>query len=451
MKFVKNIKNMWKGRGELLFRLISKLVFHFRENGINETIRKSFFYVKLKRKGEIITNKDNLYKIKKKNKKNIISKKNKTIIIISREPYYYNHGKHYSAYYARYLNELGYQVKYYYKDKTIKNTFKLILPVISHEIINMEIDKFLKSNNIIILDKSVKNSVIIKRGLKIIEYENNLIGLNQQKEIIYNKCLETINNNKIKTKEFYNNLSIIILNYNNKKIIEICIDSLLKYNDNYKYEIIVVDNQSSDGSYENILKKYNNKIKIIQNVKNGCSSGRNLGVSLSTKKYLMFLDSDQWILHSFWLHNYFEIFEREPDVGAIGWAAGWFNKKGYAEQVSDNFLYRYMPPWGLYRYDIGYLGTGGMMMKKNVFDKINGFDINYDPTCYEDTDISLKIRDAGYKLVYCPYLGIKHLPHQTTQSGSESHQKLIQEKGNYFVNKWLSQNKNLLTNKKYRK
>ena len=103
-----------------------------------------------------------------------------------------------------------------------------------------------------------------------------------------------------------------------------------------------------------------------------------------------------------------------------------------------------MPPNLIARNDIGYLATCGFIMRKELFEKIDGFDLNYDPTCYEDTDISLKIRNIDMELVYCPYLGIIHKAHQTTKSGSESHKKLIEEKGKYFVDKWKRINKKLL-------
>ena len=107
-----------------------------------------------------------------------------------------------------------------------------------------------------------------------------------------------------------------------------------------------------------------------------------------------------------------------------------------------------MPPAGLYRNDIGYLGTGGMMTTKNLLNKVGNFDEKYDPTCYEDTDISLKIRNEKKEILYCPYLGVGHLPHQTTNSSSEEHNKLIYEKGTYFVNKWKKINPKLLEYKK---
>ena len=87
-------------------------------------------------------------------------------------------------------------------------------------------------------------------------------------------------------------------------------------------------------------------------------------------------------------------------------------------------------------------------MTRKIFNEIGGFDENYDPTCYEDTDISLKIRDYNKEIIYCPYLGIEHLPHQTTKSGSLQHEKLIKKKGKYFINKWKQKNPELLDYKK---
>lgn len=287
---------------------------------------------------------------------------------------------------------------------------------------------------------------ILKKDIKVEENkaeefvsQNNWYNRNSQiLESLYptesKKCRE----------KYYNNISIVVLNYNNKGIIDRCIDSLLRYNKRYSYEIIVVDNKSKDGSLEQLKKKYNKKIKIVENSKNGCSSGRNLGVENATKEYIMFLDSDQWAMSDYWIDPYFEILDNVDNVGLIGWAAGWFNKYGKAYHVVDSFAYRYMPQSGLCRKDIGYLGSGGMIIKKELFTKVGGFDLYYDPTCYEDTDLSLKVRNEGLEIYYCPYLGVMHLPHQTTKSGSKEHKKLTNEKQEYFTKKWKKENPDLL-------
>ncbi len=245
------------------------------------------------------------------------------------------------------------------------------------------------------------------------------------------------------------NLSIIVLNYNNKNVIFKCVNSLLRFQGVYGYEIIVVDNGSTDGSYEMLKERYSvNEILICRNDKNGCSSGRNLGVSKAQKEFVLFLDSDQWATNHYWLQPYEELMLAKEDFGCIGWAAGFFAPSGTSSHTVDEFPNRHMPPCMLGRSDIGYLGSGGMLMKKADFENIGGFDVFYDPTCYEDTDISLKMRHYGKEIYYCPYLGVIHLPHQTTNAGSEYHKELTRQKKEYFINKWKKTNPKLLEYKK---
>ncbi len=350
---------------------------------------------------------------------------------------------------ANTFNQMGYIVKFFYAIDSSKPS-KMLLPLVEHKkICNINITEFEKnvaSQDICIVntqDKTVKPFIEVARtrGCKIVyETESDITEY-------YDYCSKIVDNiytEKKCNELFYNNVSVIILNYNNKNVIENCINSILKFNERYEVEIIVVDNQSTDGSYQLLQEKYKNKIKLLKNSKNGCSSGRNLGVKNATKDYIMFLDSDQWILHKYWLEPYIEILTQDKSIGGLGWASGWFNSDGYSYNVADSFPYRYIPPMVMYRFDIGYLGTGGLILKKELFNKIDGFDLYYDPTCYEDTDLSLKIRNEGLELAYTTYLGVGHLPHQTTKSGTKDHDTLIKSKGDYFVSKWKKINPKLL-------
>ena len=244
--------------------------------------------------------------------------------------------------------------------------------------------------------------------------------------------------------KYYGKLSVVVLNYNNKGIIDKCADSLLQWNDRYGYEIIVVDNQSTDGSYEQLTAKYGSRIKLVRNRKNGCSSGRNLGVKVSKGDYILFLDSDQWATDANWLDSYLYICDTAENFGAVAWNGGWFDRYAAGYMIADNYAYRSMPPSALYRSDLGYLATCGFLMSKALFEEIDGFDEYYDPTCYEDTDLTLKIRHAGRECYYSPCLGVVHLPHQTTKAGSEAHMKRITEKQKYFAEKWKQLNPALL-------
>ena len=429
--------------------MLNKVVKYYKIFGLKQTFLKFFRYID----DNMHFDKNGIYQIKKSEETKIL-KKTKEIYIFSDSQY--NEEKIITDI-SQKFNELGFAINYictnkitniskntplstYKEYSEIKDTLKISDKIIIIDTNNREIFDYIKINT--------KNCFLVSQN-KNIDNIDYLIKKNYLKNS-FDVCTEIINSffqEKKCDKEFYDNISVVILNYNNKKVIFNCLDTLIKYNKKYNYEIIVVDNQSIDGSYEKIKDNYKN-IKVYQNNKNGCSSGRNIGIKNSTKKYIIFLDSDQWILNENWLDNYIEIFKKNKNVGAIGWTGGFFNNKGYSYHTVNNFIYNYMPPAGLYRNDIGYLGTGGMMTTKNLLNKVGNFDEKYDPTCYEDTDISLKIRNEKKEILYCPYLGVGHLPHQTTNSGSEEHNKLIYEKGTYFVNKWKKINPKLLEYKK---
>ena len=88
--------------------------------------------------------------------------------------------------------------------------------------------------------------------------------------------------------------SIIVPAYNVEKYIEKCIDSIL--NQSYKnYEVIVINDGSTDDTLNILNKKYKDKVKIYSKENGGLSSARNYGVLKSSSKYILFVDSDDWL------------------------------------------------------------------------------------------------------------------------------------------------------------
>ena len=119
----------------------------------------------------------------------------------------------------------------------------------------------------------------------------------------------------------YPKVSIVVVTYNNERIIHECIRSVLK--NNYpNYELIIVDNGSTDGTLKavkELINKFNawNKTKIIVNRKNlGISKASNIGVLFSRGKYIAFLDSDASV-HPNWLFQPIEIMEKDMTVAAV--------------------------------------------------------------------------------------------------------------------------------------
>ena len=419
--------------------MFQKLRSYYRVFGFKQTVLKLFRYGGEKMR----TDKYGVYTPSKKERLDLTEKHTK-VYIFSDSPYR-SDGQSFSSECARIFNGIGAGVYYYCLDK---NSIKKVKnpPLCFYGHFDSKSAKGLSFEDcIVVLDTEGDLRLALSYKTKtercmVIDRRDHPDGIDIHK---CSHILSVAQSEKDMCEKYYGRISVVILNYNNKNVIFRCLDTLLEYRERYGYEIIVVDNQSSDGSYEEIRDKYK-EVKLFRNSKNGCSSGRNIGIANATGDYVIFLDSDQWILHKNWLDVYFDVLEQNKDAGAVGWIGGWFNNKGYSFHTVNNFTYGYMPPKVLCRKDIGYLGTGGMMVEKSLLDSIGGFDLNYDPTCYEDTDISLEIRNKGRELYYCPYLGVGHLPHQTTKSGSASHEKLIKEKGDYFVSKWKKKNPGLL-------
>lgn len=421
--------------------LIEKIRNYYRVFGFKQTFKKVFRYANEK----LHTDMNGVYTPTKKEQK-YIKFKSQRVYIFSDRPY--SEKSEGSSLCARFYNSIGCAVSYYYLGNKIEKSVEP--PLCFYGSFNAKQAKGMSFEDcIIILD--TKGDMLLPLSYNAKKDKCFVIDLTKNAgEVSESYLCYAFNSLKSRDRcdeRFYNNISVVILNYNNKNVIFNCLDTLIANNRKYGYEIIVVDNQSSDGSFEEIAKKYDS-VKLYQNTKNGCSSGRNIGIENSAKEYVLFLDSDQWVLHENWLDAYLDIWADSDAVGAIGWTGGWFNSKGYSYHTVNNFSYRYMPPKALCRNDIGYLGTGGMMVERSVLDEIGGFDLNYDPTCYEDTDISLEIRFRGKELCYCPYLGVGHLPHQTTKSGSDEHEKMIRFKGDYFVSKWKKKAPSLLKYKK---
>lgn len=114
-----------------------------------------------------------------------------------------------------------------------------------------------------------------------------------------------------------NLISLVIINYNNKSYLKRCINSIL--NQTYKsIEIIFIDNQSKDGSFEYVKGEYDNKgIIIIKNeVNNGYAGAANQGIKLSKGEYVMILNPDI-IMEIDFIEKMFNFIESDEAIGAL--------------------------------------------------------------------------------------------------------------------------------------
>jgi GT2 family glycosyltransferase len=234
-------------------------------------------------------------------------------------------------------------------------------------------------------------------------------------------------------------LSIIIVNYNSKSLIEQCIVSAQKATGNIEKEIIVVDNNSTDGSKKYLPTKFNG-IKFIFNTQNlGFAKGCNQGFKISSGKHVLFLNPDT-ILSETSLVDCLSFFESHPDAGAVG--VRMLNSKNKFLNESKRGLptpsasfYKLFGLSSIFpksktfsKYYEGHLpekennpvevlSGAFMMVKREVFEKVNGFDERFFMYA-EDIDLSLRINQAGYKNYYLGKVSVTHLKGGSTKYDS---------------------------------
>lgn len=222
--------------------------------------------------------------------------------------------------------------------------------------------------------------------------------------------------------------SIIIISYNTKKITENCLKSIetsLKQS-SLSYEIIVVDNASTDGSVE--MLKSIQKLKIILNSKNlGFAKANNQAVKQAKGKYILLLNSDTVVLDDAInkLLSYYK--QNEKSVYFLG---GKLLNQDQSPQASCGPFYS-LPVifaalflkgdhWGISRYspesvkEVDWVSGACILTKKEYFDSIGGFDENIF-MYMDEIDLLYRAKKKNYRVFFYPEARFIHLGSASSQ------------------------------------
>lgn len=202
--------------------------------------------------------------------------------------------------------------------------------------------------------------------------------------------------------------SIIIVNYNGKKHLEKCFNSLgnLDFPSN-QYEIIMVDNGSKDGSVEFVGKKFP-KVRVISLGDNlGYVKGNNLGINNSRGKYVVFLNNDTTVDKK-WLTELVDAAEKSDAVV--------FGSKLNDMMLGEIGEGHLIPLLGIEYQTSGdimkecfWVPGCSMLIKRDIIEKLS---VGLDPTYfmyYEDVDLCWRLRNMGYKTMFVPKSVVFHL------------------------------------------
>jgi len=207
--------------------------------------------------------------------------------------------------------------------------------------------------------------------------------------------------------------SVVIVNYNGRRHLQACLGSLLS--DRPNYEIILVDNGSTDGSVEYVERAFP-EVGVIRNATNGgFGHGSNLGLRHARGEYVAFLNPDTAVEPG-WLDSLVAALDENPDAAlatskiVLVNNAGRINTCGNEVHCSGLTLCRGM---GLERGafdepdEVGAVSGAAFAARRSILEQLGGFDPSFF-LYMEDTDLSWRVRLAGQRCLYVPQSVVHH-------------------------------------------
>ena len=247
-------------------------------------------------------------------------------------------------------------------------------------------------------------------------------------------------------------VSIIIVNYNTKDLLVSCIESIRKYCLRTPYEIIVVDNASTDDSVNELLKVDPNVV-LISNLENkGFGTANNQGVRIAMYDYIFLLNSDT-ILESDVIAN-LELFMNDhidcagvtprilfPDRTEQNTYGNFptstfftLNSLGIIELLSNNIKRKFsigLPVDFERTRKVPHILGVAMFLRKSIFDLVGGFDENFF-LYFEETDLCYRISQLGYSFFVIPNLYIRHFLSKSSPTNVFKTKHLLRSRLYYF-------------------
>lgn len=237
-------------------------------------------------------------------------------------------------------------------------------------------------------------------------------------------------------------VSVILPTYNRKEDLRRLIDSILKQ-DYKNIEVIVIDNNSSDGTKDMVLKEYPGFILLCNETNTGICQPKNQGAVKSRGEYLWLLDSDTVVVHNDCLSRMVKIINSEKDIGSVGGTVYFSDDGSEKMMLPKDGVFNIIDDWDSQLFDsvdCDYL-FANLFMRKELLFELGGVAEEYF-FFMEDNDLGLRIRRKGLRNIASRSTIVRH-PFRQPPSGFKNPYLFCRNNffyvfKNHKINEWLS-------------
>lgn len=218
-------------------------------------------------------------------------------------------------------------------------------------------------------------------------------------------------------------VSIVIPNYEFKRELQTCLESIYEKTTYHNFEIIIIENNSRSAEifqyYEEIQQRWSNLKVVVWDDYFNYSAINNFGMKYASGEHIILLNNDTEVLTPDWIQEML-MFSQRKDVGAVGVMLYYPDDTvqhagvGLGLHTLAGHFHKYLP-----RDHQGYMGrmkytqnlsavtAACMMVRRDVWDEVGGLDETFE-VAFNDVDLCMKIRKAGYSIIWTPFAELYH-------------------------------------------
>lgn len=218
-------------------------------------------------------------------------------------------------------------------------------------------------------------------------------------------------------------VSILIPNCDHKKDLRLCLESIYQKSTYRNFEIIIIENNSKTQEifayYQEIQNRWSNIKVVYWNGIFNFSAITNFGAKFAFGEHLLLLNNDTEVISPEWIEEML-MYSQRSDVGAVGAMLYYPDDTiqhagvivGLGSVAGHSHKYYVRNEWGymgrlVYAQNLSAVTAACVMVRRNVWDEIGGMDEDFE-VAYNDVDMCMRIRKAGYLIVWTPFAELYH-------------------------------------------